>query len=470
MLPFDIFKGRLRHYHGHDTHVTLPNGIIGISDSAFPRSCPIEELTLPPSCLMISIKAFARCRRLRAVHVHPLSPFFREVDGALYDDAHETLLYWPCAKPFTGLPPTVRQIYRNAMYGHSAVTLDIPEGVETIADSAFMDCVSLTSVTLPSSLRTIEQNAFAGCMSLETVVLPNGLQSIGTDAFKGCALRTLHLPASLTAFDAEILGKDSTIGTITVDPANACLTAVGGVLYDKAVTKLLFCPSPVRELVLPDTVTQIAAQALQSCHMLTSLTLPESLEQIEPHAFDGCTSLRTLTFPDSFRGNGWQSRFRRTDPGRTIRFCGVDIPEGDISDDRRTTTSIYSHYDRGEEMPPDDVPPFFERVHAFLHGSTDVWFDARMRLWLAWNVYRRGDRSPAITAMIAPQRGALLRRLLEERDEAALTEAVAAFPPDDDDLDPLLAMAEEKGARACWIVLVNEKRRRGSLAGSGMTL
>ena len=456
MKHFLIIDGTLHGYSGLAVHLTLPDGVTGIRLGAFRSSQTLEEIDLPASCTRFNGQVFAWCRRLRAVHAAPSSPFLREIDGVLYSHDLSALVYWPCAKPFTGLPPTVRDIRRGAMYGHSAATIDLPEGVEMIQTAAFASCRSLASVTLPSSLRMILTNAFAGCESLETVVLPDGLQSIGTGAFSGCPLRTLHLPASLTMFHPGVFGETDSIEQITVDPANEHFTAIDGVLYDKAVTTLLFCPGTVRKLVLPPTVTCIPAFALQCCGRLTSLTLPDGLETIGDFAFERCTSLRTLTLPDSFRGEGWEMQLPTEALSRTIRFCGVDILERDI---------LYEMWDG----PLDETVPLFARIHAFLHGSTDVWLTDGLRLWLAWAVYRRGDRSPAIAAMIAPQRETLHRRLLARRDEAALAEAVAAFPPDDDVLDALIATAEADGARACWIVLLNEKQRRGGL-GDGRRL
>ena len=53
----------------------------------------------------------------------------------------------------------------------------IPEGVQSIGDSAFSLCSSLSSLTLPSSLQSIGEEAFDYCNSLSTLYIPTGTEA-----------------------------------------------------------------------------------------------------------------------------------------------------------------------------------------------------------------------------------------------------------------------------------------------------
>ena len=53
----------------------------------------------------------------------------------------------------------------------------IPEGVQSIGDSAFEDCNSLISLTLPSSLQSIGYWAFEYCNSLTSLYIPAGTEA-----------------------------------------------------------------------------------------------------------------------------------------------------------------------------------------------------------------------------------------------------------------------------------------------------
>ena len=50
------------------------------------------------------------------------------------------------------------------------VTLTIPEGVTTIAYSAFHQCEKLEQVSLPSTIKVLGASAFQTCTSLKTVI------------------------------------------------------------------------------------------------------------------------------------------------------------------------------------------------------------------------------------------------------------------------------------------------------------
>ena len=87
--------------------------------------------------------------------------------------------------------------------------MSIPAGVTEIAQAAFRDCTSLTSVTIPEGVKEINWSAFSGCTSLTSVVIPKSVLRIKMDAFAGCtALREvtfLGTPAELhkQAFSGE---------------------------------------------------------------------------------------------------------------------------------------------------------------------------------------------------------------------------------------------------------------------------
>ena len=56
---------------------------------------------------------------------------------------------------------------------------------------------------------------------------------------------------------------------------------------------------PVKEVVLPDTVTEIGAGAFAYCWDLQSINMPAGLKAVEDKAFLQCDSLEELTLPDS---------------------------------------------------------------------------------------------------------------------------------------------------------------------------
>ncbi len=54
-----------------------------------------------------------------------------------------------------------------------------------------MGCESLTSIDIPDSVTSIGNSAFDGCKSLKSIVIPDGVTNIGKGAFYGCDALTV---------------------------------------------------------------------------------------------------------------------------------------------------------------------------------------------------------------------------------------------------------------------------------------
>ena len=57
--------------------------------------------------------------------------------------------------------------------------------------------------------------------------------------------------------------------------------------------------SKVTKVVIPDTVTVIAAEAFKGCSTLTEIQLPAGLVELTDHAFSGCSSLTEVVIPEA---------------------------------------------------------------------------------------------------------------------------------------------------------------------------
>ena len=129
-------------------------------------------------------------------------------------------------------------------YIGAASELEVPGEIEGhpvayIADGAFYQCDSLTSITLPDGVTSIGNSAFNWCDSLTGITLPDGVTSIGNSAFRSCF--------SLT------------------------------------------------DITLPDSVTSIGNFAFDSCGSLTSAVIPDGVTSIGKDAFDDCADNLALT-------------------------------------------------------------------------------------------------------------------------------------------------------------------------------
>ena len=59
------------------------------------------------------------------------------------------------------------------------------------------------------------------------------------------------------------------------------------------------CSTQLKEVIIPEGITTIEANAFEGCFSLESITLPSSIKHIGPNAFAGCKELKEVILPDS---------------------------------------------------------------------------------------------------------------------------------------------------------------------------
>lgn len=147
--------------------VTVSKNLDYIGSLAFAWCWRLKEIELPDTLTSIASNPFWRCSSLSKIDISPDHPYFAVIDGALYRKKTRSLI---CYSDGTGLR-----------------SLTIPEGIESIEMSAFVDCVLLENVVLPNSLTSIGSAAFSGCNRIKNINIPSNVNNIGKDIFYGCS-------------------------------------------------------------------------------------------------------------------------------------------------------------------------------------------------------------------------------------------------------------------------------------------
>ncbi|GHU25370.1 hypothetical protein FACS1894164_14500 [Spirochaetia bacterium] len=146
--------------------VSIPNSVISIGDNAFSGCSRLASVSIPNSVISIGDNAFSGCSSLTSIEVNTSNPFYKSIEGVLFNQVGTELVAYP--------------------NGKGATTYTIPNSVTTIGNSAFSDCSRLASVSIPNSVESIGSSAFWGCSGLTEITIPNSVTTIGNSAFRGC--------------------------------------------------------------------------------------------------------------------------------------------------------------------------------------------------------------------------------------------------------------------------------------------
>ena len=308
------------------TSVVIPDSVTSIGAGAFSGCSGLTSITIPDSVTNLGHSVFKGCTNLMLEKEDGVS----YIDGWAVDcDADVSFVklregtrgiacFYDCAAlTSVTIPDSVTSIGEGAFYGCSNLTsIIIPNSVTSIGFGAFENCSSLESITLPfvgatkdgtedkhlgyifgasslgsnfhyvpTSLKeviitgtSIGEYAFYECSGLTSVTIPNSVTSIGGSAFYGCSGLTAVYITDLAAWcGIKFNGYDS----------NPLYYAHNLYLNGELVT----------DLVIPDSVTSIGADAFRNCSGLTSVTIPDSVTSIGRYAFYGCSSLESITLP-----------------------------------------------------------------------------------------------------------------------------------------------------------------------------
>ena len=174
-------------------------------------------------------------------------------------------------------------------YNGSGTSVTVPEGVLSIAPSAFEGSQILKSISLPQSLKFIGNRAFIYCEQLTSITFPENLMGIGTYAFARTGLTEIYLPEGL-----KIIGQGAFM-------ANASLTKIhipDSVIY---IGRDFLFGSKIEEITLPRGLKKPGSNLLSGCLQLRRVYISEGTEALGSSVFESCSDLEEVYFPSTLK-------------------------------------------------------------------------------------------------------------------------------------------------------------------------
>ena len=246
----------------------------------------------------------------------------------------------------------------------------LPEGLETIGNSAFAMCSALEEINIPSTVTQLGRWILEGCKSLKTINIPTGVTTIPESCFYNAGLTSIDIPASVTtignwAFDNCPLEKVVIPSSVTslgepLTPPDGNYTFGSSMYYDdNSVAQLT-------EVEINANVTEIPDCCFAYQARLTKVTIPAGVKRIGSDAFNGCP-ITDVTLPENLEVIGARAF-------AYAKFTSLSIPS--------KVTTIGNSAFNGCKIILIDLPATI----ASLHATAFNWKDATIVICRATTV------------------------------------------------------------------------------------
>ncbi len=314
--------------------IEFPSTLTSIGGFAFSGCSSLSAIEFPSTLTSIGINAFYNCTSLQTVDFNnckitsiPFNVFngctvlttttipetvtsiergaFGSCTNLQYNTDGEGKYLGSASNPYFALIDTQTE---------SMTSITINSNCKIIAADVFSYCSNLQTVDFGtnSQLQTIGDSAFLNCHSLITITIPETVTSIEIGAFDGCTNLQYnydgegkYLGNETNQYFALIDIQASTLTSITINPnckiiANSVFShctslqtvnfGTNSQLQTIGDSAFLNCHSLIT-ITIPETVTSIGRGAFGNCNKLQSITITENINSIGDYAFSGCGGL-----------------------------------------------------------------------------------------------------------------------------------------------------------------------------------
>lgn len=290
--------------------VEMPASAVTFADQTFYGCSALKEIKNTDKAITsFGDYAFAGCTSLEAIDFSKATA--TSITTGLFDGCTKLA----DVKLNTGKITSIgNYAFRNCV----SLVSEVPEGTP---DNAKISAFSLSSMKLTK----IGTSAFEGCTGLKKVEIAaltkaTGKITIGASAFRGCSsLTSVTLSKNVTTINASAFGNCAKLKSIKAD-GNTNFEVKNGLLY-KADGTIICIPAGLefenntvtlgddekigagaldgcvnlKKLVLPESITTIAANYFQDAKYLEEIVISSKTESIGNYAFDG-SGLKKITY------------------------------------------------------------------------------------------------------------------------------------------------------------------------------
>lgn len=293
------------------TSVKIPDGLTTIGAYAFSTCLNLVELILPDSVENLGDQAFVFCLSLKSLTIPAsVKKIHGTPSGPIFVDAYGLSISYNLESIY--IPKTVNKIERGAFTGFGFLIYCEAESKPESWDDEWNDACP---VIWDYKNNNKDENGYeyAYIKDIRYALKDGQARIVRQKLYLGGEVK-LNLDDT-GYFNAEYISNNEPI----VIPKKVIYKEV-----EYSVTSIddsaLAVSGALKEMVLPEGLTDIGDYAFNGCEALTNITLPESLIKIGIEAFWQCRALETITFKGTKeqwlnieKGDDWNVEYNGSD-------------------------------------------------------------------------------------------------------------------------------------------------------------